>query len=62
MEVGEAQRLQSLGLGQRLSFAYFRSHTRMEECGKCFGSVPGRWLAFVTMPKRRSSPQFHLGR
>ena len=27
MEVGEAQRLQSLGLGQRLSFADFRSHT-----------------------------------
>ncbi len=28
MEVGEAQRLQSLGLGQRLSFAYFRSYTQ----------------------------------
>ena len=27
MEVGEAQRLQSLGLGQCLSNAYFRSHT-----------------------------------
>ena len=27
MEVGEVQRWQSLGLGQRLSFAYFRSHT-----------------------------------
>ncbi len=31
MEVGEAQRLQSLGLGQRLSFAYFRSHTARDD-------------------------------
>ena len=28
VEVGEAQRLQSLGLGQRLSFAFFCSHTQ----------------------------------
>ena len=31
MEVGEAQRLQSLGLEQCLSNAYFRSHTRVPE-------------------------------